>query len=124
MKLELYYDYECPFCKEYSKYVVLKKKYDVSLFNARENIQQIKKLKEKGFDINTGMILVVDEDEMYHGADAARKLDAILYKQNLLDKFLSFIVRLPGFKLMIYPSIKLLRNIVLRLAGKNPNIKY
>lgn len=124
MKLELYYDYECPFCKEYSKYVVLKKKHDVSLFNARENIQQIKKLKEKGFDINTGMILVVDEDEMYHGADAARKLDTILYKQNLLDKFLSFIVRLPGFKLMIYPSIKLLRNIVLRLAGKNPNIKY
>ena len=38
MKVELFYDYEHPFYLEYTKFVKLRKKYDISFYNARENI--------------------------------------------------------------------------------------
>ena len=40
-KINLYYDDECPFCKEYSKFVELRKIFDINIINAREAIVKI-----------------------------------------------------------------------------------
>ena len=56
-KIKLYYDHECPFCKEYSKYVELRKTFDIEIINAREELEKINAFKNKGFDINDGIWL-------------------------------------------------------------------
>ena len=124
MKIKLYYDYECPFCREYSKFVMLRKKFDITTLNAREHLKTMSDFKSRGYDINTGMIVEINGLEIYHGADAAKKLDKLIESKNFLDKTISLTVKIPGFKLLIYPTVKFFRNILLRILGKNPNIKY
>ncbi len=122
-QISLYYDDECPFCKEYSKYIELRKKHDVQVLNARESIEKIKTFREKGFDINDGMIVELDGD-IYQGADAAKLLDECISKDKFLDKFISFFVNLPVFKQVIYPVVLFFRRVILKIFGKEPDIKY
>ena len=122
-KINLYYDEECPFCKEYSKYVELRKKYDIKIFNARESIDKIKVFRNKGFDINDGMIIEY-ESEIFQGSDAVKIIDNYIDKKSVLDQFISVIINLPGFKLVVYPIVKFLRIMILKLLGRNPKINY
>ncbi|MFV7790544.1 DCC1-like thiol-disulfide oxidoreductase family protein [Aliarcobacter lanthieri] len=122
-QISLYYDDECPFCKEYSKYIELRKKYDVQVLNARDSIETIKTFREKGFDINYGMIVELDGD-IYQGASAAKLLDKCISKDKFIDKVISFFVKLPGFKQVIYPLVLVVRRIVLKVSGKNVDINY
>jgi predicted DCC family thiol-disulfide oxidoreductase YuxK len=122
-QISLYYDEECPFCKEYSKYIELRKKYDVQVLNARDSIEKIKIFREKGFDINDGMIVELDED-IFQGADAAKLLDECISKDKIIDKMISFFVKVPGFKQVIYPVVLVVRRIVLKVSGRDPDIKY
>jgi len=74
-KIKLYYDDDCPFCKEYSKYIQLRQKYDVELLNARDCIDEIVLFKEKGMDINEGFIVeFVDDAITLQGAAAVKEL--------------------------------------------------
>lgn len=122
-QIKLYYDKECPFCKKYSDYIELRKRYDIKIINARDAIKEIKTFKEKGFDINKGMIIQLDS-KIYQGANAAKVLDNCIYKNSLIDKTISFFIKVPGFKNIIYPLVLIFRKIILRVFGKNPNIKY
>lgn len=122
-KINLYYDEECPFCKKYSKYIELRKKYDIKIFNARESTDKIKVLRNKGFDINDGMIIEY-ESEIFQGSDAVKIIDKYIDKKRVFDQFISVIINLPGFKLVVYPIVKFLRIMILKLLGKNPKINY
>ncbi len=121
--IKLYYDEECPFCKEYSKYIQLRKKYDIEIINAREAIEKMKYFIDKGFNINDGMIVEIGLN-IYLGADAARILDDYISKDTFIDKFISLFVKIPGFKNIIYPLVKLIRTIVLKLLRKDPSIEF
>tara|TARA_Y100000389_G_scaffold62197_1_gene58266 strand:- start:10842 stop:11219 length:378 start_codon:yes stop_codon:yes gene_type:complete len=122
-KIKLYYDEECPFCNEYSKYVELRKKYDIKIFNARESIDKIKVFRNKGFDINDGMIIEC-ESKIFQGSDAVKIIDKYIDKKRVLDQFISVIINLPGFKLLVYPIVKFLRIMILKLLGRNSKINY
>lgn len=122
-KINLYYDEECPFCKEYSKYIELRKKYDIKIFNARESTDKIKVFRNKGFDINDGMIIEY-ESEIFQGSDAVKIIDKYIDKKSVFDQFISVIINLPGFKLVVYPIVKFLRIMILKLLGRNPKINY
>ena len=122
-QINLYYDEECPFCKKYSKYIELRKKYEIKIVNARESINKINNFRENGFDINDGMIVELD-DKIYQGADAAKLLDDCILKDNFIDKFISFFVKVPIFKQIIYPIVLIFRRIILKISRKNPDIKY
>jgi len=122
-KINLYYDDECPFCKEYSKYVELRKKFDIKIINARQSIEKIKEFKSKGIDINNGMI-VEYEGEIFQGSDGIRIIDKYIDKKRTSDRLISAIIKLPGFKLLIYPLVKFIRKVVLKLLGKNPKINF
>ena len=39
-KIKLYYDKDCPFCNEYSKYVECEK-HDIEIINAREELEKL-----------------------------------------------------------------------------------
>lgn len=116
MKIELFYDKECPFCNSYAKYIKLKEEHQLILFNAREEKNQIQDLKEQGFDINDGFIVLINDGEIYQGAEAIVFLNKISQKR-LFFPDNSF------FKTYIYTFIKMLRKLLLILIRKDINIK-
>ena len=122
-KIKLYYDKECPFCNEYSKYVELRKIYDIEIINAREALDKLKDYKYKGFDINNGMIIEF-EDNIFQGSDAIEIIDKYIVKKGIIDRFLSVFIHLPGFKSIVYPIVKIIRLIVLKLLGRNTKINF
>lgn len=122
-KINLYYDDECPFCKEYSSYVELRKIYDINIINAREALVKINTFREKGYDINDGMIIEF-EDNIFQGSDAVKIIDMNISKKSFFDKFLSRLIRVPFFKIFLYPLAKFFRIVILKLLCKNPKINY
>ena len=122
-KIKLYYDRECPFCKEYSKYVELRKTFDIEIINAREDLEKLNAFKNKGFDINDGMI-IEHEGNIFQGSDAVKIIDNYILKKSGIDIFFSFIINLPGFKQIIYPLVKAVRIIILKSLGRSTKINY
>ena len=92
-----------------------KNNHNINLYNAREYPQKIKLLREKGFDINVGIIIEVDE-KIFQGSDAVKQLNKLSNKQIK-------ILNTRFFSMFLYPSIKLIRKVVLFILNKNSYIK-
>lgn len=115
MKIELFYDKECPFCKSYANYIKLKEKHELILLNARDETEQIKLFRKKRIDINDGFIIRVDNQTIYQGANA------IIYLNKLANKKVFFPNNI-FFKKILYPLIKTLRKVVLFLLAKKSKL--
>lgn len=102
----LYYDGDCPFCRRYADYLRLRKKFGLTLKNAREEPEAIAALRAQGFEINDGMILVL-EGKIYQGAKALA----------VLEKSLN-----PTLIRMFYPILKVLRRPLLKLLRKRDRL--
>ena len=64
------YDGECPFCNHFAELLEIKSEIaNIKILDGRKNINLIKSLLEKGFDLDKGAILIKDE-EIFHGVDA------------------------------------------------------
>ena len=115
MKIKLFYDKECPFCNSYANYIKLKENHELYILNARENMEQIKQLKNRGFNINDGFIIIVEEKRVYQGADAILFLNDISSKKVYFpdNKF---------FKGFVYSFIKVIRKILLKVLGRESNL--
>lgn len=113
MKIELFYDKECPFCNAYANYIKLKENHQLTLTNARTASLEL--FKNKGYDINNGFIIIVDDKDIYQGSEAIIYLNKLsLRKVYFKDNFL--------FKNYLYPFIKFLRIIFLKILNKNTRI--
>ncbi|MCK9162271.1 MAG: DUF393 domain-containing protein [Arcobacter butzleri] len=121
MDIVVFYDKECPFCDAYHDYIKLKSTYDLKLLNAREELQEITKLKAKGFDINDGVIVIIDS-RIYQGSQAIFEINKLLKKENLKDKIGSKLIQTKLFSVVMYPLIKKLRNVVLFILRKDKEI--
>lgn len=115
MKIELFYDKECPFCNSYANYIELKQNHNLILKNAREVDIEITEFKLLGFDINNGFIIKVDEADLYQGVDAIVFLNKLAKKEFFFpdNKF---------FRKLVYPSIKFFRKVILFLSFKKVNL--
>lgn len=121
--IKLYYDKECPFCNEYSKYIELRKVYDIEIINAREELEKLNDFKNKGFDINNGMIIEY-EGNIFQGSDAIKIVDKYIIKKGIVDRLMSLFIHFPGFKSIIYPIVKIIRLIVLKLLRRSTKINF
>lgn len=115
MKIEVFYDRQCPFCNLYSKYISLKENHELSLLNARENIKELERLNEKGFNIDEGFIVRVNDDKLYQGAEA-------LVFLNTVSKRKLYFTDNKVFKKIIYPFVKFLRKILLLILGRSVDL--
>jgi predicted DCC family thiol-disulfide oxidoreductase YuxK len=115
MKIELYYDKECPFCNYYSNYIKLKENHNLILINARDDNESIKEFRKHGFDINNGFIIRVDDTKLYQGCDA------IIFLNKISDKKIYFKDNY-FFRNFVYPLAKKLRHIILFCLGKKTEI--
>ena len=109
------YDGECPFCNHFAELLELKSKLNnISIIDGRKNIQIIKSLLEKGYDIDKGAILIKGED-IFHGSEAINfvcnkinnpsgtllKVLSNIFKSNKRTKILfPFLVRARRFALI------------------------
>ena len=118
-KLNIYYDYECPVCRNFIKYYRLKNDFpNIKLINARDvdYKDKIQDFFNKGYDINAGMIVELNE-KIYWGDKAVYIMSMISNKSTLFNKMNFFLFSKPLISSLLYPVMVFGRNILLTILG-------
>ena len=119
-KLTLYYDKQCPFCTKYANLLKLKENFEITLKDARENLNEISVLC-KNLDINDGFIVIYKND-CFQGAKALEFLNRAVDKTTILGKLHFFFAYENIFSKFLYKTLFILRKIVLFILRKDSNI--
>ncbi|MDO9382155.1 MAG: DCC1-like thiol-disulfide oxidoreductase family protein [Hyphomicrobiaceae bacterium] len=109
----LLYDGECPICAGFVKFAEFRRRHpDLQLLDARHEPGLVAELRRKGYEINDGMVLLVDA-KLYYGADASAKLAS--YRSDLPATKRAAMAAIGASP---YPVLRGLRNALLRIRGK------
>ena len=119
-KLTLYYDKQCPFCTKYANLLKLKENFEITLKDARENLDEISVLC-KNLDINDGFIVIYKND-CFQGAKALEFLNRAVDKTTILGKLHFFFAYENNFSKFLYKTLFILRKIALFILRKDSNI--
>ena len=119
-KITLYYDKQCPFCTKYANLLKLKENFEITLKDARENLNEISVLC-KNLDINDGFIVIYKND-CFQGAKALEFLNRAVDKTTILGKLHFFFAYENNFSKFLYKTLFILRKIVLFILRKDSNI--
>ncbi|PIR38904.1 MAG: hypothetical protein COV35_05335 [Alphaproteobacteria bacterium CG11_big_fil_rev_8_21_14_0_20_39_49] len=115
------YDGECPFCSRYVRLLRLKETGGVvKIIDARtlsNDSDIIKKIHEKGYTLDDGMALIIDED-VYHGDECIHKLALMSTGSSLFNRFNRFVFKSRRISKVLYPVLRSGRNFALLLLGK------
>lgn len=115
----LIYDKECPFCSRYAQLIQLRKNVgNLILINARDEHPIVEKIKERGLDLNEGMVLVVDE-QFYHGARAIHMIALLSNQSTFFNKINVWLFKSESISRFLYPAMRAGRNAVLRMLGRS-----
>ncbi len=119
-EIAIIYDGQCPVCSYYVKGVRLAKAGgNLRLQDARERTPEILALKAAGYDLNQGMVVKVD-GEIYFGADGMQVLSLMSSPVSLLNRGLFLVFRSPALGRSVYPVLRSLRLLLLKLLGRPP----
>ena len=112
------YDGECPFCSDFVSLNRLKEHgYNVKLVNARDTSNQLVHDLKKKYNIDYGMIVIVNEKILY-GSSAARFISSSYKKNNLKSLVYCLVLFNQKIADFSYPILVFLRKIYFRLTGK------
>lgn len=117
----LLYDGECPICTRYREYVELRKKYNVQLYNAREHPDLIERLRKQGYNIDEGMILLVD-GQTFHKHEAIVMLERMTESKGWWDTALRKVMEVPFLMKICYPFLFFIRWVLLKWQRKKTKI--
>ncbi|MFW3411341.1 hypothetical protein ACN9J3_01235 [Aliarcobacter butzleri] len=118
-KIVLFYDEECPFCKNYAKYLKLKDNFDLDIKDIRININSIK--NNTNLNINNGFI-VLHKSTYYQGTKALEFLNSAVKKNTIIGK-LHFLFKYDNkFSRILYNILLFTRKIVLFILKKDSKI--
>lgn len=114
--LQLVYDKQCPVCDLYCSLA------DVGdgrllRIDAREDGELMREVTERGLDIDEGMVLKVD-GQLYYGAEAIHQLALASPNTGIFNRFTRLMFRSRRIANVLYPVLRALRNLLLRLLGK------
>ena len=117
------YDGECPFCNQFAELLELKSKIkNITILNGRDNKKIIYDLLEKGYDIDKGAILLMD-DEILHGAEAINTIcKQINYPSGRLLKLLSSIFKSSKRTKFLFPLLLRARRFTLISKGVSTSL--
>lgn len=114
----LLFDGECPFCSLY----VAKSQFEtrtgrpLHLIDGREAPDLVIRLRHDGYDLEQGMILVLD-GRRYHGAAAMSVLETMTAGTGRFARLARWFASSPGRVRFAYPWLRLLRRVALLLKG-------
>lgn len=117
--LYLLYDGECPLCCHFAHALNIKNAIgNLQLINAREPHPLVSAAYARGFDPDQG-IIVIYNDQYYFGADAVHFLAMLNSSHSKLNAITASLFRVKLFVKLLYPIIKLIRRILLKIKSVN-----
>jgi predicted DCC family thiol-disulfide oxidoreductase YuxK len=118
--LLILYDGECPFCSDYIARLKLKAHCGpVTLINAREPSPVVSAYWQAGFDLDQGMVAVLDGNPFY-GAKAVALLAELANPDNVFNRLNQWLFSHPSLSEALYPLFKRARRITLAMKGIGP----
>ena len=117
------YDGECPFCNHFAELLELKSEIkDISILDGRKNLELMKRLLNKGYDLDKGAILLKD-DEIHHGSNAINVIcKEIINPSDKLLKLLSLIFKSQKRTNAIFPFLVRARRLALISKGVSTSL--
>lgn len=120
MHAKIYFDGDCPFCARYAQLQRLRQSVDsLELINLREHPQDKKRLEQQGFELDDGMVLELD-GRQFSGKEAARQLARLSDDTAWLGRAHKLVLGGSLTASVVYPVLRLGRNITLFLLGREP----
>lgn len=120
-RARLLYDGNCPICSRYRDYVALRREFEVEFVNARANGDLVREFRQRGYEIEDGMILELG-GHVYQGSDAVATMQTLTQPRGYADRFVRYLVRHPPLLRIGYPIVKVLRKVQLKLLGRDTSI--
>lgn len=114
--VQIIYDGNCPFCQAYVGMVRLQENYNVELINAREPHPRVDEVTLKGYDLDEGMIVILDGD-FYHGDDAMHRMALMTANSGALRRLTKWTFSSPWRSRNLYPLLRGGRNMTLKILG-------
>tara|TARA_B100000212_G_C27070578_1_gene403771 strand:- start:38 stop:421 length:384 start_codon:yes stop_codon:yes gene_type:complete len=116
--LTFIYDGECPFCNHFAELLELRSKIKhISILDGRKNPELIRNLLTKGYDLDNGAILLMDED-IFHGADAINTICKLIKEpSSKLLQILSSTFKSSERTRFIFPFLVRARRLTLIAKG-------
>ena len=123
-KLIFIYDGECPFCNHFAELLELKSKIkNISILDGRKNPDLIKDLLKKGYDLDNGAILLMDEN-IFHGAEAINTICKLINKpSSKLLEILSKTFKSSKRTKFIFPFLVRARRLTLISKGISTSLQ-
>ena len=116
----LIYDGDCPFCRQFAKLVRLREAAGpVRLVNARDGGPEVDRLQADGVDFNEGNAFIYGT-RVYVGADSMVAIALLTDGGGPMRRLLAWSMREPWRARALYPVLRGLRNLALRLRGGTP----
>lgn len=115
--IEILYDDECPFCRDFTRLVALRRGGEVALIDARGDDPRIAAIGA-GLDLDRGMA-VRHHGRILHGAEAMALLLALSQPRGVWG-LARWVFASPGRARLAYPVLRAGRGAVLRLLGRGP----
>jgi predicted DCC family thiol-disulfide oxidoreductase YuxK len=117
----LLYDGDCPACSFYVGVAQLRQLYpNLRIANARSEPALVAELRERGYEINEGMILCLD-GRVFFGAEATHKIATL--GRSSPSRWRRAVLALTGtapWSSALYPWLNRGRQLLLRLLGRGP----
>ena len=114
----LVYDWQCPACNLYCHQLCIRESgARFRLIDARDNPGVMKEITARGFDIDQGMILKMN-DRFYYGAEAIHMLALIASPATVFNRFNIWIFRSRRRSELLYPVLRTLRTFLLKFLGR------
>jgi predicted DCC family thiol-disulfide oxidoreductase YuxK len=114
----LVYDKQCPACDFYCNLARIRADVgELKLVDARNAGPLLEEITRAGLDIDQGMVLKVGE-KLYYGSDAIHALSLMSTRTGVFNRLAHWTFRSPRAAQILYPVLRALRNLLLKLLGK------
>lgn len=116
-KIYVVYDDDCPFCRNYCKYVRLKETVgELELVDARKDSEIMREITDRGLDIDMGMVVKMN-DRIYYGSEAIHVLSLMSSRNTLFNKINYHIFKSKKVSGFLYPILRDCRALALKVMG-------
>jgi predicted DCC family thiol-disulfide oxidoreductase YuxK len=117
-QIVLVYDRECPVCAAYCKALAIRQlDQNMQILNAREDHPEVREIKRRGLDLDEGFVLRIGT-EYHHGAEAIHRLALLSTPSGVFNRVNYFIFRSQALSRLLYPAMRLGRNLILAVLGR------
>ena len=118
MRAVLVYDGGCPFCNAFVKRLRIEESLgELELVDAREQPDVVASLRERGLDVDEGMVLELD-GRYYHGDEALQRLALMSTRFGIFNRVNAWAFSNPTISRLAYPMLRAGRNLALRLLRR------